>query len=434
MPTDTLARALLAGDRGIAATLASKLLQPLNDNFVERPWGGRRMQSFKNGAAGAPAAPDAAKRFGECFEIAADDADAEARQYPSRIRLDDGSEVSLPALLEVHAEVLLGERFVRRHGRRFPLLPKTLDVAELLSVQGHPEGNTEVYVIIAADEGATLRLGFNADVDGADLAERCAAGRRTQQRLLDVCGADVPAPQLQNHLQPWFANRGARLDALEDALGAKLGKTRWNEAAALLRSLHALYWHVLDLMNAVPARPGAVINNSTPLRLLAGTGKPASAEVHALGNTEGREILALEIRRPGVTFRAWDNVRFPIRDVDVEAAIGALNLRRTAPEDYVVVPQPVAGRPGVKRSVVAEHFSIEHLEPTPLASVDVPPSQPHCLHALEGAVSVYATDGTLVGRLRQGDSAIVPIGVGAYRVAADAPAAAVVKVDMPVDG
>jgi hypothetical protein len=224
VPTETLARALLAGDRGIAARLASKLLQPLNNNFVERPWGGGRMQTFKNGAADVP---DGAKRFGECFEIAADDSDAEARQYPSTIRLDDGSAVSLP------------EEFVRRHGRRFPLLPKTLDVAELLSVQGHPEGNTEVYVIIAADEGATLRLGFNTDVDGADLAERCAAGRRTQQRLLDLCGVDVPALLLQQHLQPWFANRGARLETLERELGAKLGKVRWNEAAALLRSLHA---------------------------------------------------------------------------------------------------------------------------------------------------------------------------------------------------
>jgi len=53
---------------------------------------------------------------------------------------------------------------------------------------------------------------------------------------------------------------------------------------------------------------------------------------------------------------------------------------------------------------------------------------------IEGAVSVYAADGELAGRLARGDSAIVPIGVGAYRVAADAPAASVVKVDVPVDG
>jgi hypothetical protein len=111
-----------------------------------------------------------------------------------------------------------------------------------------------------------------------------------------------------------------------------------------------------------------------------------------------------------------------------------MNLARTSPADFVVEPEPVPGRPGVRRSVVGEHFAIEHLEPSELAPVDVPDSPPHCLHALEGAVSVYATDGALAGRLKRGESAIVPIGVGAYRVAADGARAALVKVDLPLDG
>jgi hypothetical protein len=44
---------------------------------------------------------------------------------------------------------------------------------------------------------------------------------------------------------------------------------------------------------------------------------------------------------------------------------------------------------------------------------------------------VYATDGGVVGRLARGDSAIVPLGVGAYRVVADDEPAALVKVDLP---
>jgi hypothetical protein len=42
---------------------------------------------------------------------------------------------------------------------------------------------------------------------------------------------------------------------------------------------------------------------------------------------------------------------------------------------------------------------------------------------------VYATDGAVVGRLARGDSALVPIGVGAYRVAADVEPVMVLKAE-----
>jgi mannose-6-phosphate isomerase class I len=159
------------------------------------------------------------------------------------------------------------------------------------------------------------------------------------------------------------------------------------------------------------------------------SGQPASAEVHALGNPEGRAVLALEIRRPGPTFRAWDNVRFPLRDIDIDAALAALNLKATRAEDFIVTP--VVVRPGVSRSVDCEYFRLEHLQPTALLSIDVPATEPHTLHAVEGAVSVYATDGDLAGTLRRGESALVPAGVGAYRVVADQEPAAIVKVELP---
>jgi hypothetical protein len=58
-------------------------------------------------------------------------------------------------------------------------------------------------------------------------------------------------------------------------------------------------------------------------------------------------------------------------------------------------------------------------------------TEPHTLHTVQGAVSVYATDGALVGTLRRGESALVPIGVGAYRVVADQEPATVIKVELP---
>jgi len=203
VPTSgTEADVLLRGERASAARLASALLVPLNDNFVERPWGGFRLPELKRARAGA------GRRIGECFEIAADDRDEEARRHPSRVRLADGSVASVPALLDVHAETLFGAAFVARHGRRWPLLPKTLDVVELLSVQAHPPGNTEVYVIVAAEPGATLRLGFKTDVDAASLAARVEAGRRDQQRLRELCGGVLADDDLQAALKPFYKGRG----------------------------------------------------------------------------------------------------------------------------------------------------------------------------------------------------------------------------------
>jgi len=174
---------------------------------------------------------------------------------------------------------------------------------------------------------------------------------------------------------------------------------------------------------------GDVVYNANPQRIVAASGKPASAEAHALGNPEGRAVLALEIRRPGTTYRAWDNVRFPLRAIDIDAALGALNLSATRPQEFRVEPREV--RPGVHRSVDCEYFRLEHLEPTHGVPVDVPRSAPHSLHALAGAVRVTNERGELVGTLARGESALVPVHVGAYRIAATEEPALLVKVEVP---
>jgi hypothetical protein len=111
--------------------------------------------------------------------------------------------------------------------------------------------------------------------------------------------------------------------------------------------------------------PGQVIYNANPEAVSAATGRPRSAEVHALGNPQGKEILALEIRRPGPTFRAWDHARFPLRPIDVDKTLDALNLQATRPADFIVTPRPLAGCPGVFRSVQSEWFVVDHLRPRP---------------------------------------------------------------------
>lgn len=426
----TRAEALLAGDESALAQLSRTLLKPLKTNFVERPWGGMLIRGFK-GLCPLPDQPSVSGLgLGEAFEIAAWDEDTEAREHPSRLRLADGSEIDLPDLLRVGGEVLLGAEFVSRYGNAFPLLPKTLDIKELLSVQGHPEGNTEVYVIIDAEPGATIRLGFSEDIQPARLESELLEGRRQQQALLETLGGAVEPAELQAILSPWMAKRGTPPAAM--SVNPEVGRPdQWRSVADTLTDLKALYWRVLDSMNTIPVEPGQVIHNANPRRIVEGTGRAPSAEVHALGNPEQREILALEIRRPGPTFRAWDNVRFPIREVDIGSAIAALNLSRTEPAEFVVDPEEVVGQPGTFCSVDSEAFRLEHLKPTDGRPVIVPRGSPHCLHAIRGRARVSSSRGSDLGDLEHGESVLVPVAVGSYRVESLAPDTEIIKASLP---
>jgi len=417
----------LRGESHVMSELATRLLCVEPNNLVERPWGGDWIKAFKGVASEDTQALPV--RWGEAFEISAFDLDNEAARFPSSLRFDDDSRVNLPTLLEAQGKALLGEAFVGRHGACFPLLPKTLDVKELLSVQGHPAGHTEVYVIIEAEPGATLRLGFNRDIDADELSSTLVRGIERQGEFLGLLGAESNATDVQLMVAPWFADRAVDVAALSHWL-EKTASNRADHAAALLVELKALYWQVLDSMNEIEVRPGQVIYNATPERLVSDSGRAASAEVHALGNPAGLEILALEIRRPGPTFRAWDNVRFPQRDVDAAAAIGALNLCATRPEEFIAQRQPIPDRDGASVSVDCEYFRVEHLMPDSARAIDVPASEPHSLHCLVGAIEVSANDGRVIGSLKRGESALVPAGVCAYRVRAESPAE-VVRVSLP---
>jgi len=371
--------------------------------------------------------------LGEAFEIAAFEGDVEAERYPSRLAFRDGSELELAELLKVHAPALLGEAFIERYGARVPLLPKTLDIKELLSVQGHPPGNTEVYVIIAADPGATIRLGFKQDIDASRMRQTLRSGQRQQAEFAELLAPGTDLDNLHRLVAPWFARRDAVAAAIETPIVACLAApANWSRAAALLTTLKVLYWQVLDALNTIPVRSGQIIHNATPPRLLNGSGQLASAEVHALGNPEGKAILALEIRRPGPTFRAWDNVRFPIREIDIDAALGALNLTATTADEFLVEAVPIPRRPGAFGSIDTPSMRIEHLRPSAEYPVAVPAESPHCLHVIRGGAIFRTPADETVGQLGRGESALVPVGVGAYLVSALESPTEIVKVSLPL--
>ena len=61
-------------------------------------------------------------------------------------------------------------------------------------MQAHPPGGTEVYVIVAVDPGATIRLGFSKDVDAKKLAAQLELTARAGTQ-----GAVVEKPKEPEH-------------------------------------------------------------------------------------------------------------------------------------------------------------------------------------------------------------------------------------------
>ena len=85
-----LAEALLMGNKEVVSAVAGKLLKPKRNNFVERPWGGMSIRSFK----GLCPLPDqvavSGMGLGEAFELSAWDEEGESELHPSLLRFDDG--------------------------------------------------------------------------------------------------------------------------------------------------------------------------------------------------------------------------------------------------------------------------------------------------------------------------------------------------------
>jgi mannose-6-phosphate isomerase class I len=403
------------------APLAHRILRLRNDNLVPRPWGGLRLRAFKQ-------LPDRGQtsRFGESFEVAACPGDPEAAAYPSRVLGPDGAQPLLQDLLAAHGSAILGRAATTVEQPSLMLLPKFLDVESLLSVQAHPPGNPECYVILDADPGATLRLGFRRDVTAADLIDACRRGRDEQQALLDLCGERVSPEALHATLAPLLAQRGQCGDTLAGAIADWLPQQRGSAAATqLLGSLHARYWGMLDLLNEIPLRSGQVIFNATPPRLR-GAG-PAHAEVHALGDPEEHETLLLEIRRPGVTWRAWDHGRFPLRALDIERAVGALNLAATRPEEFIAGQLTETALGTMRPLIACQAFSALHLTPDTDRDLSLDTEHfPVTLHGIAGRVRISSGDDTvLIGR---GESALLPAALGECRFRAETPGGQLIAV------
>ncbi|PIR24858.1 MAG: hypothetical protein COX62_05760 [Deltaproteobacteria bacterium CG_4_10_14_0_2_um_filter_43_8] len=140
------------------------------------PWGGQKIATLKD----VPA-----QTIGESWEISAHPS------FPSRLVVGDG-ELSLPRLLEQFPCQILGEKYLTKRGRQFPLLLKLLDAAQNLSVQIHPSdatskkgeaGKEECWFILGAEEGAGIYLGLTEAASESAMRAALVAGEDVSKFL-----------------------------------------------------------------------------------------------------------------------------------------------------------------------------------------------------------------------------------------------------------
>jgi len=147
--------------------LAHQFIKPVFDNVVEAVWGGEFIEEFK----GLPAS---GRHIGESWECSTH------LEHPSRIFLGNGQETFLRELVRSMSEEILGHEVAREFRGELPVLVKLIDAHEDLSVQVHPSdekarelgeadtGKDEAWLVLHANEGSVLYLGFREEVDRAE--------------------------------------------------------------------------------------------------------------------------------------------------------------------------------------------------------------------------------------------------------------------------
>lgn len=125
-------------------------------------WSGDRLAAYKGVAFSTGS-------IGESWEISG------LRDNESVVAEGPMMGLTLTEVIRREGAALLGAANYARFGVEFPLLVKFIDARHDLSVQVHPDdalarqhhdsrGKTEMWYVVAADEGASLRVGFHRSV------------------------------------------------------------------------------------------------------------------------------------------------------------------------------------------------------------------------------------------------------------------------------
>ena len=130
----------------------------------ERIWGGKTL--LANAKQGKAKKIGATQPYGESWELSAvkGDESVVANGFLKRNNIEE--------IIEVYMGNLIGDKIYEKYGLTFPLLIKSLDCHDVLSVQVHPDdelaaerhnsyGKTEMWYIVDAEPGAFIYIGFN---------------------------------------------------------------------------------------------------------------------------------------------------------------------------------------------------------------------------------------------------------------------------------
>ena len=130
----------------------------------ERLWGGKDfLAKVKSEVKGVKMNPE--KEYGESWELSAvvGDESVVSNGFLKKNTIEE--------IIEVYMGNLIGEKNYEKYGLTFPLLIKTLDCNDVLSVQVHPDdelaaerhnsyGKTEMWYVSDCEPGAALYVGF----------------------------------------------------------------------------------------------------------------------------------------------------------------------------------------------------------------------------------------------------------------------------------
>ena len=141
----------------------------------EKIWGGQRLRTLLHKDFGS------LPNGGESWELSCVEGDV------SVIANGALAGMSLSEAIGKYREALVGRSVYERFGDRFPLLIKFIDAADDLSIQVHPDdekarqmglgsGKTEMWYVLAADEGARLVSGFRHVMTPEEYEQRIADG------------------------------------------------------------------------------------------------------------------------------------------------------------------------------------------------------------------------------------------------------------------